>query len=249
MNTIYKSKLKALTTHLSCSIIIACLSLYIVFFIWHPYPLAKAVGVTHIFLLMVLIDTITGPVLTFIATNPTKAKKLFLIDLSIIISIQTIALSYGLYSISLNRPVYIAFDNIRFELVQANDIQKDTLKKSSPPYNHLGWGKAKFVAVKKPINSEDKNTRTFMELQTGIAPSMQPDLYEPIEHQWSDIIEKAKSLDELYKYNRKSSVDSILTEYPTAKYWLPMKAFNQDMVILLDKNKIIKIVDLVPWND
>ncbi|GAF51931.1 hypothetical protein JCM18900_420 [Psychrobacter sp. JCM 18900] len=48
------------------SILIALISLYIVFMVWHPVPLAKAVGVSHIFIMMLGIDVILGPLLTFI---------------------------------------------------------------------------------------------------------------------------------------------------------------------------------------
>jgi hypothetical protein len=43
-------------------------------------------------------------------------------------------------------------------------------------------------------------------------------------------------------------VDKVLTKYPDANAWLPLKANAKDMVVLINKEKakIVKIVDLRP---
>lgn len=219
--------------------------------VWHPVPLAKAVGVTHIFIMMLGIDAVLGPLLTLIVAK--KGKKSLNFDLGVIIALQLAACSlqlaafiYGIYNIAISRPVYIAFDTSRFEVVQANNIPKVSLKEAMPPYNILGWGQPKFVAVKLAENSEQKNNRLFVELQTGVAPSMQPNLYEPLDNQWSVITTKAYSLDNLYQNNTKIAVDKIISKYSTDIMWLPLKAYEQDMVVLIDDKNIVDIIDLRP---
>ena len=59
-------RIKAFLIHGLISISIALLVIGLVFFIWYPAPLAKAVGVTHIFLMMLAIDVILGPLLTLL---------------------------------------------------------------------------------------------------------------------------------------------------------------------------------------
>jgi len=56
-------RLKFFLTHLSISLLIALLVIGLVFFVWYPAPLAQAVGVTHIFLMLLAIDVVIGPVL------------------------------------------------------------------------------------------------------------------------------------------------------------------------------------------
>lgn len=243
LNLYLKFRLKAFAYHLVISVFIALVSLYIVFMVWHPAPLAKAVGVTHIFIMMLGIDAILGPLLTLIVAK--KDKKSLKFDLSVIIVLQLAAFSYGIYNIAISRPVYIAFDTSRFEVVQANNIPKVSLKEAMPPYNILGWGQPKFVAVKLAENNEQKNNRLFVELQTGVAPSMQPNLYEPLDNQWSVITTKAYSLDNLYQNNTKMAVDKIISKYSTDIMWLPLKAYEQDMVVLIDDKNIVDIVDIV----
>lgn len=59
-------RLKFFLSHLSISLMIALCVVGLVFFIWYPTPLATAVGVTQIFLMMLAIDVTVGPILGFI---------------------------------------------------------------------------------------------------------------------------------------------------------------------------------------
>lgn len=247
MMKISNFRLRAFLVHLLSSVCIAAISLYIIFMVWHPAPLATAVGVTHIFIMMLAIDVVLGPLLTLIVAK--KGKKSLKFDLGVIIVLQLAALIYGIYNIAISRPVYIAFDTLRFEVVQANVIPTESLEQAPPPYQTLGWGDPKFVAVTPAKTTEQKNDRLFLELKTGIAPSMQPNLYVPLDNQWPAIDSSAKGLNDLYERNPRSAVDTIRQQYPTATKWLPLKAYEQDMIVLINSkdNSIVDIVDLQPW--
>ena len=247
LNFSLKFRLKAFAYHLGTSVLIGLISLYVVFMVWHPAPLAKAVGVTHIFIMMLGIDVILGPLLTFIIAK--KDKKSLKFDLAVIVVLQLAAFIYGIYNIAISRPVYIAFDTIRFEVVQANNIPVESLEQASAPYNTLGWGKPKFVAVKPIKSDEERSNRLFVELETGVSPSKQPNLYEPIERQWKQINTEAESLKKLQQYNNTEKIEVAIAEYRDADSWLPLKGFNEDAVVLLNKEDqyIVGIVDLRPW--
>jgi len=58
--------------HLAISIAIALFFIALVFFVWYPAPLAKAVGVTQIFLMLIAIDVIIGPFLTLLVYKEGK---------------------------------------------------------------------------------------------------------------------------------------------------------------------------------
>jgi len=51
-------------------------------------------------------------------------------------------------------------------------------------------------------------------------------------------------------YNSPESVKAILEVYPQAGAWLPLKANQRDMVVLLKANsgEVIAIVDAQPWD-
>lgn len=239
-------RIKLFLGHLLISALIAASVVFVVYGIWHPAPLAKAVGVHHIFLMMLAIDVILGPILTLIVAK--EGKKSLKFDLTVIVMVQLMALVYGVYNITTNRPVYIAYDTERFELIQAGDIPKEELKKAEPSYQNLSFGRPNFVAIKKIKDEKDRSDRLFTELQTGVSPAMRPVFYEPITNQ-NDLYDTLRPLEELYKYNKKEQVDGILARYPSADGFYTLLAYNEDMTVLLDsKNKkIVKIVDLRPW--
>ena len=70
-------RLKFFLSHLTISFLIALLAVGVVFFVWYPAPLAKAVGVTHIFLMMLIIDVIVGPILGFLVYKQGKKNLKF----------------------------------------------------------------------------------------------------------------------------------------------------------------------------
>ena len=78
-------RIKFFICHLSISILIILLTTYIIFFIWYPSPLVEAVGVISILLIMVLIDVIIGPFLSWLVYK--EGKKNLKIDLIFIISL------------------------------------------------------------------------------------------------------------------------------------------------------------------
>ena len=82
-------RLKFFLGHLSISMLIALCVVGVVFFIWYPSPLSKAVGVTHIFLMLLVIDVILGPLLGLLVYK--EGKKTLKFDLSVIIVIQIAA--------------------------------------------------------------------------------------------------------------------------------------------------------------
>ena len=98
MNDLLRQKLKASGVHLLISVLIALTCFLIVNYFWYPSPLIKATGVQHIYLLMLVVDLILGPLLTFIVFN--NAKKNLKIDLIIIA-----AVSYTHLTLPTNREV------------------------------------------------------------------------------------------------------------------------------------------------
>ena len=130
-------RIKAFLIHGLVSISVALLVIGLVFFIWYPSPLAKAVGVTHIFLMMLVIDVILGPLLTLLVYK--QGKKTLLFDLTVIVLLQISALGYGLWTISQGRPAWLVFNVDRFDNVRVNDIDNRNIKKAQQAYQNPSW--------------------------------------------------------------------------------------------------------------
>ncbi|WP_333653975.1 TfpX/TfpZ family type IV pilin accessory protein [Acinetobacter johnsonii] len=240
-------RLKFFLSHLSISFLIALLVIGLVFFLWYQTPLATAVGVTQIFLMILAIDVIVGPILGWLVYK--EGKKTLKFDLSVIIIIQIAALCYGVYSIEQGRPAWLVFHADRFELVRKNDILLENIDQAQSQFQHVSWSKPQFVAVKSAVSIQQHQNDIFTEVLGGISLAQQPERYVELTEAKAKIQQRALPLKELELYNLKIEVEKTLAKYPKADAWLPLKATAVDMVVLVNKESasIIKIVDLRPW--
>lgn len=234
--------------HFLISICISLISLFWVFQVWYPSPLAKATDVIHIFLMLLAIDVILGPVLGFIVYK--EKKKTLKFDLAVIFLLQFFALGYGLFSISQARPIWIAYNVDRFELVRKNEVIDEHLDKAQSQFQQPSWFKPQYVATEFAKDIQTRNDDTFAEAFGGISIAQKPERYVPLDKVKNQIQKRALPLKELEQYNPKTDVEKTLAKYPKADAWLPLKANAVDMVILMNKEKakVIRIVDLRPWN-
>lgn len=240
-------RLKFFLSHLSISILISLIVVGAVFFAWYPAPLSTAVGVTQIFLMMLAIDVIIGPLLGCLVYK--EGKKTLKLDLSVIIFIQIAALCYGVFSIEQGRPVWLVFNVDRFELVRKNDIILEKIDQAQSQFQHIPWLKPQYAATEFAKNIEQRNDDMFAEVFSGISIVQRPARYVELSQAKNRIQQRALPLVELQQYNSKADVEKTLAKYPNADAWLPLKANAVDMVVLVNKESasIIKIVDLRPW--
>ena len=240
-------RLNFFLNHLLLSFLVALLVIGLVFFIWYPSPLATAVGVTHIFLMLLVIDVILGPLLGLLVYK--EGKKTLKFDLSVIILIQIVALCYGVYSIEQGRPAWLVYNVDRFELVRKNDIILENIDQAQPQFQQISWTGPQFAAVKLAVSPQQRQNDMFTEVLGGISLAQRPERYVEITQATTQIQQRALPLVELQQYNPKTQVEKTLAEYPKANAWLPLKANAIDMVVLVNKESasIIKIVDLRPW--
>ena len=240
-------RLKFFFSHLSISFLIALLVIGLVFFVWYPAPLAKAVGVTNIFLMMLAIDVIVGPILGWLVYQ--EGKKTLKFDLSVIILIQIAALCYGVFSIEQGRPAWLVYNVDRFELVRKNELVDTNIQQAQPRFQKPSWFKPQYVATEFAKDIQQRNDEMFAEVLGGISIAQRPERYVELTQAKTQIQQRALPLVELQQYNPKTDVEKTLAKYPKADAWLPLKANAVDMVVLVNKESasIIKIVDLRPW--
>lgn len=225
--------------HLTCSIFFGFLLVALVFLVWYPAPLAYAEGVTVIFLMLLAIDVTLGPLLSLLVYK--EGKKTLKMDLSIIILIQFMALSYGVYAITQSRPAWIVQTGWVFEVVPANAVDgKDQIKAESQYQSNSFMG-LKWVAVndaKNPNNS-------------FAVPQLMPSTYADLSLARTRLHQHALALDDLTQFNPKQDVERILQEYPEANSWMPLRTTGLGLVVLLNKEqgKVIGVVNLRPWDE
>lgn len=240
-------RIKFFIGHLSISLILALLVIGLVFFVWYPAPLAKAVGVTHIFLMMLVIDVILGPLLGFLVYK--EGKKTLKMDLSIIVLIQVLALGYGVYSIAEGRPVWLVYAIDRFELIKKNELVDINTQDTLAKYKETPWFQPRYAAIKLETDNDKRSQKMFEEVFGGISLAQRSENYVPLSSVSVQIRERTRQLGLLKEYNDIQQVQKILHKYPEATGYVPLKANAVDMTVLINKEKgeVVKIVDLRPW--
>jgi hypothetical protein len=241
-------RLRAFLSHLSVSAVLGLLTLALVFLVWHPAPLYKAVGVADILLLLLGIDMILGPCLTLVVAWPGKKKHLLLLDIAIIITVQLSALFYGLYTVAEGRPAWLVLSNNRFNAVRVIDIDLKSAERALPEYQRPPWGSPQWISTPLPEDVKTRNAILDSSLE-GLEIYQQPEYYRPLPEGRAMIQEKAQALEALEKFNTAAKIQEKLAPYPEADAWMPLRSEAVDMVVLLRKEEgqVLSIVDLRPW--
>lgn len=240
-------RLKAFLTHLFISTCIAVSVIAIVFFVWYPAPLHTAAGVTQIFLLLLAVDVVLGPLLTLIVYK--TGKKTLIMDLTVIALLQLSALGYGVWTVAEGRPAWLVFGGDRFELVRVPDIDQRNIGMHAL-YSTPAWTGPQWVGAVMPLDPETRNDIVFESVSGGFDIYQRPNLYRHLQEVKASIQKHAQELSLLNEFNADNDVQNAVQKYPFATAWLPLRAKHQNMVVLINKEtaEVIAIVDLRPWD-
>lgn len=241
------ARLKAFLIHLLISTCIAVAVIGVVFFVWYPAPLHTAAGVTQIFLLLLAVDVVLGPLLTLIVYK--SGKKTLIMDLTVIALLQFSALGYGVWTVAEGRPAWIVFGGDRFELVRIPDIDQRNIG-TQALYSTPAWTGPQWVGADLPFDLEQRNDIIFESVGGGFDIYERPNLYRPLQEMTASIQKHAQELSLLNKFNADNDVQNAVKKHPSATAWLPLRAKHQNMVVLINKEttQVIAIVDLRPWD-
>ncbi|NOS75147.1 MAG: type IV pilin accessory protein [Methyloglobulus sp.] len=247
-----KSRFPAFLTHLTISGVVAALAMMVVFFVWYPAPLHTAVGVTQIFLMLLAIDIIIGPVITFIIYKPNKSSLKF--DLTVIALLQLSALGYGMNTVFEGRPAFVVFNVDRYTIARAFEIDTASMTKAEKNGNEsakISWFQPKWVAAVASTDSKRRQEIMFSSAMGGADWPLLPELYVPLTQEKSQILKKAKPLEELRRLhsNDASALTDLAVWNDNNVKWLPLIGKVRNMVVLVDAGsaKVIQILDMKPW--
>ncbi len=196
----FKNKFKASLIHLllSAVVISALVSLMLLF--WFPSPFLGVTNFKDIALILIAIDLVLGPLLTFVVFNPSKKSLKF--DLSVIVAIQVMGLSYGLYMLYLTHPVYVTYYEKGFSVITAKHAIPEKAK-----LNHFKVSKLSSPTLAYMAYDEDTNNKLFNEMLDGEGEiEARVDYYQPYQNHLDKIL--ANSLDAVEIFSEKDMSDA-----------------------------------------
>jgi hypothetical protein len=221
--------LRAAAVHFFFSVLVAAVAAALVFGLWYPFPYRDLAGGRELFLMVVAVDVVCGPLLTLVLFNPRKSRRELFLDLSLVALVQLAALGYGMYTVAQARPVYLVFEVDRFKVVSAPDIQPGALKPEAGGLHVLPWTGPLIIGVRDPRDPDEKLQSLDLSMQ-GLEPSARPDWWQSFELSKSQVLTRAKPIELLRKKqpSAASLIDQAIAESgerESALGWVPLTSF------------------------
>jgi hypothetical protein len=190
------TRLRAFAIHLGVSAVVVALAAWLVFAVWYPFPYREISGGQELFLLVVGVDLVLGPLMTLLIFNRNKTRPHLAMDLSVIGLLQVAALCYGLWSVFVARPVHLVFEYHRMAMVHAVDVAPELLVKAPKGLQELPLTGPTLLSL-RPLAAGAEEFESTMLAMAGIAQAAQPVLWQPYESARNDILKAAKPVAEL----------------------------------------------------
>ena len=187
-----KDRLRASAVHLAISLPLAALAALLVFGLWYPYPYYEISGGRELFLLVITVDVVMGPLITLFIFNRAKSRRHLAMDFAVIGLLQLAALSYGLWMVFVARPVHLVFEFHRMAVVHAVDIDPAQLSQAPDGLQALPLTGPTLLSLRPFKNVDEQNQSTLQALTQGVAQAAQPVLWQPYNAAHVDILKESK---------------------------------------------------------
>lgn len=236
--------------HFVLSVLIAALLAALVFFVWYPSPYRALMGSFKLFWLVVGVDVICGPLLTFILASPKKKRREMIADFSLVAAIQLSALVYGLHSVYEARPVAIVFEVDRLRVLAKADIYEVELPQAPVNYQKVPLFGIWQLAARQATTQDDTLKTIELSLQ-GFDIGQRPSWWIPYTDAHGAVQKRAQPLNKLAE--RVSDADRALLGKAAHKHkasledlwFLPLTSpAATDWTAILDKEMVI--LDAIP---
>lgn len=234
----WKERLRASGFHLGISLAIAGLAALLVFGLWYPYPYREISGGRELFLLVVAVDVILGPLITLAVFNRKKPWTELRRDLAMVGVLQLSALGYGLWTVAVARPVHLAFEVDRFRVVHAIEVPEELLSRAPEGVKAMPWLGPTLLSV-RPFRSSAESFDATMAALEGLHLGARPDLWETYAQAAPRVLTAARPVSDLKTRFAASAreIDGVLKQagrQPESLVYLPMVGRSAFWTVFLD---------------
>ncbi len=232
-----RSRLLAAGVHLALSAGVAGLAALLVFGLWYPMPYREISGGRELFFIVVAVDVVLGPLITFAVFDRRKRRSELVRDLAVVCALQLAGLAYGLHTVFIARPVVLSLEVNRLRVVRAIDLTEAELAKGPSEWRELPWSGVVLLATRPP-RGDEKLEAIDLGLQ-GQDVGMRPEFWLPSDQTAALMLQGAKPLQELLRRypDRAVEIGRIAAATGVAAEqlrFLPLLARSTDWVALID---------------
>ena len=235
------TRAQAALTHLGISALVAAAIFAMMLFVWYPSPYFAAAGGATLLTLLIGVDVVLGPLLTFVVFDP--AKKSLIYDLAAIVMLQVAALIYGIHVMASARPAFVVYLRGGFDVVSANDVITEGMAQAQlPEFQSVPLTGPRLAAARVPVDP-GVQLKISMEVMTG-GPDLTayPRYYIPYATASREAAASGKPLAKLAQASPKNAAVVAKLVGSSGKsmddlVYLPLHARAAPMAIVLDKAK------------
>jgi len=217
-------RFKAFAWHLAGSASALALTLGLLYLAWYHWPGWYLADMPTVLMIMVGVDVVLGPLLTFIVADPAKARRVLARDVAAILLVQLVAFGYGVTTLWHGRPLYYAFSVNCLSLIQAQDIEQDSAAagaQHSPLAPHW-YSLPRWIWAPLPNDSDEAGKIIQSAIQGGFDVTARPAYYKPWESGAAELRSQLKRVDDIKFFGLKEQ--TLLKQRMTALGLAPDRA-------------------------
>lgn len=149
-------RLKAFAAHIGASACVLAVLLGILYLGWYRWPGWYVTNFLHVTSILVGVDVTMGPLFTFLIANPQKPRRVLARDVAVIVTLQLVALAYGIGTLWGGRPLYYAYSTRELEAVAASQVpatEADLARQQNPDFAPHWYSLPRLVYASLPTGA------------------------------------------------------------------------------------------------
>ena len=186
-----RARARASAAHFVFSAMLAAACAALVYLLWYPAPVGSMSGVSDVFLLMLGVDVVLGPLVTLVVFNTRKPRAELVRDLAVVVLVQLGALGFGMWTVFAGRPVHGVFEYDRIRVVHANEIPEEFMGRIPPGMDAFPLTGPTLLALRPFKDNSEQTTATIAALY-GTHLSVRPELWMDYDKAKPEILKAAK---------------------------------------------------------
>ncbi len=249
------TRARAALIHIAISTLFATGAALLIAFGWFTLPYFWLIGGPLLLALLVGVDIVLGPLMTFIVCAPGKSRKELFFDLTLIALLQLAALGYGLHTCYTSRLVYAVYVEGSFHLVKATELGVAGVGEAKRlEFARLPLFGPHFIGAELPTTSKGMSDLSFYRT-TGVGDFRVPEYYVPLTEVRQQMLSHRLRSEILATHNPAlfQSVDALLKK--SGLEWTQVGVFPLDVLqrgtytilVNLDKATVLKVFPQDPW--
>jgi hypothetical protein len=173
-------RFKAFAWHLLGSASALSVTLGLMYLGWYHWPGWYLADMPTVLAIMVGVDVVLGPLLTFVIADPGKTRRALARDVGCIVLVQLIAFTYGTITLWNGRPLYYAFSVNCLSVVQAQDLERGSTANAGNSALAPHWySLPRWIWAPLPDDSEEAGHIIQSAIQGGYDVTARPGYFRP----------------------------------------------------------------------